>query len=66
MSSQSIILVVVGETKIFDTGIVLYLVLCMYTLLYVFICDQIHENQAYGIIINFEIRVKIDSYGLLG
>ena len=27
-------------------------------------CDRICENQAYGIIINFEIRV--DSYGLLG
>ena len=29
------------------------------------ICDRICENQAYGIIINFEIRVKIGSYGLL-
>ena len=32
----------------------------------IMICDRICENQSYGIIINFEIRVKIDSYGLLG
>ena len=31
-----------------------------------YICDQICKNQAYGIIINFEIQVKIDSYGFLG
>ena len=31
----------------------------------IIICDRICENQAYGIIINLEIRVKIDSCGLL-
>ena len=33
--------------------------------IYIYICHRICENQAYGIIINFEIRVKIGSYGLL-
>ena len=42
--------------------ICMYICMCMY----VCICDRICENQAYGIIINFEIREKIVSYGLLG
>ena len=39
----------------------------MYIYIYIYdICDQICENHTYGIIVIFEIRVKIDSYGLHG